>query len=31
MPEITRFEGIVIQMFYNDHAPPLIFMWNTVE
>lgn len=22
MPEITRFEGIIIQMFYNDHAPP---------
>ena len=22
MPEISRFFGIVIQMFYNDHAPP---------
>ncbi|MBN2684733.1 MAG: DUF4160 domain-containing protein [Pontiellaceae bacterium] len=22
MPEISRFYGIVIGMFYNDHAPP---------
>lgn len=22
MPEISRFYGIVIAMFYNDHAPP---------
>ncbi len=22
MPEISRFFGIVIAMFYNDHAPP---------
>ncbi|WP_373513526.1 DUF4160 domain-containing protein [Persicitalea sp.] len=22
MPEISRFYGIVIQMFYNDHNPP---------
>jgi hypothetical protein len=22
MPEISRFYGIVIKMFYNDHAPP---------
>lgn len=22
MPEISRFFGIVIKMFYNDHAPP---------
>ena len=22
MPEISRFFGIVIQMFYHDHAPP---------
>jgi hypothetical protein len=22
MPEISRFFGIVIQMFYNDHSPP---------
>jgi len=22
MPEISRFYGIVIRMFYNDHAPP---------
>ncbi len=22
MPEISRFFGIVIGMFYNDHAPP---------
>jgi len=22
MPEISRFLGIVIGMFYNDHAPP---------
>jgi hypothetical protein len=22
MPEISRFLGIVIQMYYNDHAPP---------
>ena len=22
MPEISRFFGIVIQMFYNDHDPP---------
>jgi len=22
VPEISRFLGIVIAMFYNDHAPP---------
>ena len=22
MPEISRFLGVVIAMFYNDHAPP---------
>lgn len=22
MPEIARFYGIIIQMFWNDHAPP---------
>lgn len=22
MPEISRFFGVVITMFYNDHAPP---------
>lgn len=22
MPEVSRFYGIVIKMFYNDHAPP---------
>ncbi len=22
MPEISRFYGIVIKVFYNDHAPP---------
>lgn len=22
MPEISRFFGIIITMFYNDHAPP---------
>ena len=22
MPEISRFYGIVIRMFYNDHVPP---------
>ena len=22
MPEISRFFGIVVQMFYNDHEPP---------
>lgn len=22
MPEISRFFGIIIQMYYNDHAPP---------
>jgi hypothetical protein len=22
MPEISRFFGIVIQMYYNDHDPP---------
>jgi hypothetical protein len=22
MPEISRFYGIVIKMFYNDHPPP---------
>lgn len=22
MPEISRFYGIIIYMFYNDHAPP---------
>jgi hypothetical protein len=22
MPEISRFFGIVVTMFYNDHAPP---------
>jgi hypothetical protein len=22
MPELARFYGIIIRMFYNDHAPP---------
>jgi len=22
MPEISRFFGVVIKMFYNDHQPP---------
>jgi hypothetical protein len=22
MPEISRFYGIVVQMYFNDHAPP---------
>ncbi|MEK6481993.1 DUF4160 domain-containing protein [Catalinimonas sp. 4WD22] len=22
MPEISRFYGIIIRMFYNDHSPP---------
>ena len=22
MPEISRFFGIIIQMYYNDHEPP---------
>ncbi len=22
MPELSRFYGIVIKMYYNDHAPP---------
>lgn len=22
MPEISRFYGIIIRMYYNDHAPP---------
>jgi hypothetical protein len=22
MPEISRFFGIIIRMYYNDHAPP---------
>jgi hypothetical protein len=22
MPEISRFYGIIIRMFYNDHNPP---------
>jgi hypothetical protein len=22
MPELSRFYGIVIRMFFNDHAPP---------
>jgi hypothetical protein len=22
MPEISRFYGLVIKMFFNDHAPP---------
>jgi hypothetical protein len=22
MPEISRFYGIIIKMFFNDHAPP---------
>lgn len=22
MPEISRFQGLVIQMYYHDHAPP---------
>jgi len=22
MPEISRFYGIVVRMYYNDHAPP---------
>ena len=30
MPEISRFLGIVIAMFYNDHAPPL-FMRSTAN
>ncbi len=23
MPEISRFFGIIIQMYYNDHEPPI--------
>ena len=26
MPEISRFYGIVIYMFYNDHNPPHFHM-----
>jgi hypothetical protein len=22
MPEITRFYGIIVKMFFNDHSPP---------
>lgn len=22
MPEISKFYGIIIRMFYNDHSPP---------
>ncbi|MGZ9003958.1 MAG: DUF4160 domain-containing protein [Burkholderiales bacterium] len=22
MPELSRFSGIIIAMYYNDHAPP---------
>lgn len=22
MPEISRFDGIVVRMYYRDHAPP---------
>lgn len=27
MPEISRFFGIVIGMFYNDHSPPHFHVW----
>lgn len=27
MPEISRFLGIVIAMFYNEHAPPHFYAW----
>jgi Domain of unknown function (DUF4160) len=27
MPEISRFLGIVIAMFYNEHAPPHFHAW----
>ncbi len=30
MPEISRFFGIVIKMFYNDHLPPT-FTPNTAS
>jgi hypothetical protein len=26
MPEISRFYGIIIKMFYNDHNPPHIYV-----
>lgn len=31
MPEISRFYGIIIRMFYNDHNPPhfhVIYQYN---
>jgi hypothetical protein len=27
VPEISRFYGIVILMFYNDHSPPHLHAW----
>lgn len=27
MPEISRFLGVVIAMYYNDHAPPHFHAW----
>ena len=27
MPEISRFYGIIIKMYFGDHTRP-IFMWN---
>lgn len=27
MPEISRFYGIIIQMYYGDHAPPHFHAW----
>jgi len=29
MPVISRFLGIIIAMYWDDHAPHLIFMQNT--
>ena len=31
MPIISQFYGIIIKMFYNDHAPPhfhAIYLWR---
>jgi hypothetical protein len=31
MPEIVRFYGIVIKMFFSDHAPPHIQALSMIE
>lgn len=31
MPELSRFYGIVIRMYHNDHAPPHFHAWYAGE